>query len=253
MSIGDEPETGKRKREPFAAIPWRVIDERLGPHALAVYCVIARHADREGHARPSMQRIADLAGVSRPTARSAVRALEAARLLVITSTKDENGVDLAHRYHLIGSGNQIATSGNQIAGEGQGDCRGSGNGVSREGQPRCHELEPIELEPIEPEQENKKSRSSVKAFAAPSVEQVREYVTSNKLNVDPEAFVDYYASNGWKVGKHSMKDWQAAVRQWSRRQASFAHKPTSRSQPGTGAGVKYDPNASTNDPSHGVF
>ena len=34
--------------------------------------------------------------------------------------------------------------------------------------------------------------------------------------VDAEKFIDYYTSNGWKVGKNSMKDWKAAVRTWER-------------------------------------
>ena len=28
-------------------------------------------------------------------------------------------------------------------------------------------------------------------------------------------FIDYYTSNGWKVGKNPMKDWKAAVRSWA--------------------------------------
>ena len=35
--------------------------------------------------------------------------------------------------------------------------------------------------------------------------------------MDPEHFVAYYESNGWKVGKNNMKDWKAAVRSWEQR------------------------------------
>lgn len=35
--------------------------------------------------------------------------------------------------------------------------------------------------------------------------------------VDPQRFVDFYASKGWKVGKEPMKDWKAAVRNWANR------------------------------------
>ena len=38
--------------------------------------------------------------------------------------------------------------------------------------------------------------------------------------VDPDRFVDYYTSNGWKVGKNPMKDWKAAVRTWEKRDDS---------------------------------
>jgi len=34
---------------------------------------------------------------------------------------------------------------------------------------------------------------------------------------EAEKFFDYYDSNGWKVGRHSMKDWKAAARNWCRR------------------------------------
>ena len=57
------------------------------------------------------------------------------------------------------------------------------------------------------------------AFVAPDVEQVRQYAVVKGLEgFDAEAFTDYYNSNGWHVGKSPMRDWQAAVRNWARRQ-----------------------------------
>ena len=58
-----------------------------------------------------------------------------------------------------------------------------------------------------------------RAFVAPDVEQVRQYAVVKGLEgFDAEAFTDYYSSNGWHVGKSPMRDWQAAVRNWARRQ-----------------------------------
>ena len=55
-------------------------------------------------------------------------------------------------------------------------------------------------------------------FAPPSVDDVRAYCTESGHNIDAEAFIDHYTSNGWKVGgKSPMKDWKAAVRNWERR------------------------------------
>ena len=34
--------------------------------------------------------------------------------------------------------------------------------------------------------------------------------------MDAQRFIDYYTSNGWKVGRNPMKDWKAAVRTWER-------------------------------------
>lgn len=55
-----------------------------------------------------------------------------------------------------------------------------------------------------------------KRFTPPTVEEVSAYCQERKNGVDAQRFVDYYSSNGWKVGKNAMKDWKAAVRTWER-------------------------------------
>lgn len=57
-----------------------------------------------------------------------------------------------------------------------------------------------------------------KRFTAPTIEDVMAYCKERGNRVDPERFIDYYTSNGWKVGKNPMKDWKAAVRTWERRE-----------------------------------
>lgn len=54
-----------------------------------------------------------------------------------------------------------------------------------------------------------------KRFAPPTVDEVRAYCTEKGYTIDPQRFVDYYTSNGWRVGKNPMKDWKAAVRTWN--------------------------------------
>ena len=56
-------------------------------------------------------------------------------------------------------------------------------------------------------------------FVKPTVEEVESYRIEKGLNLDPHAFVDYYTSKGWKVGREPMKDWKAAARNWSRRES----------------------------------
>ena len=41
-------------------------------------------------------------------------------------------------------------------------------------------------------------------FLPPTVEEVRAYCTEKGYDIDPDRFVDYYTSNGWKVGKNPM-------------------------------------------------
>ena len=68
----------------------------------------------------------------------------------------------------------------------------------------------------------------------PTVEEVRAYAAQRGDPLDPEAFMDYYTANGWKVGRNPMKDWKAAVRTWARKEQ--AH----------GAGIRStDPAAAT--------
>lgn len=55
-----------------------------------------------------------------------------------------------------------------------------------------------------------------KKFVRPSIEEVADYCYERGGLVDPQAWYDYYESNGWKVGKNSMKDWKACVRTWER-------------------------------------
>ena len=50
----------------------------------------------------------------------------------------------------------------------------------------------------------------------PSVEMVRAYCQERNNTVDPEAFVSFYESKGWMIGKNKMKDWQSAVRTWEK-------------------------------------
>ena len=55
-----------------------------------------------------------------------------------------------------------------------------------------------------------------KRFVKPTLEEVQAYCLERNNNVDAEGFIDYYTSNGWKVGKNPMKDWKSAVRTWER-------------------------------------
>ena len=57
-------------------------------------------------------------------------------------------------------------------------------------------------------------------FVPPTVEDVSAYCSEKHLVVDPQRFVDFYTSKGWKVGSSPMKDWKAAARNWAARDRS---------------------------------
>ena len=54
-------------------------------------------------------------------------------------------------------------------------------------------------------------------FTPPSLEEVQDYCKSRRNGLDAQAFVDFYSSKGWMIGKNKMKDWKAAVRTWERK------------------------------------
>jgi hypothetical protein len=75
----------------------------------------------------------------------------------------------------------------------------------------------------------KVSKETKKKFSPPSVDDVaalckeRGYTATN-----PSAFVAYYESNGWRVGKNPMKSWESALTGWEVREKERgkAAKPT---------------------------
>ena len=75
-------------------------------------------------------------------------------------------------------------------------------------------------------------------FVAPTVEEVKAYCIERGNSVDPEAFVDFYTSKGWKIGNNPMKDWRAAVRTWERNDKG-KHTGTAESSTPKKWNVKY--------------
>jgi hypothetical protein len=53
-------------------------------------------------------------------------------------------------------------------------------------------------------------------FKKPTMEQLESYINENGFSVDAGRFFDFYESNGWKVGRSAMKNWQATARNWNR-------------------------------------
>lgn len=71
----------------------------------------------------------------------------------------------------------------------------------------------ISLGEIEPQKQKK--------FLKPDVSEIQSFCEKNNLNlVNYQRFYNYYEANGWKIGKNSMKSWQATLRNWQINQES---------------------------------
>lgn len=76
----------------------------------------------------------------------------------------------------------------------------------------------VEYSRVKKQKESPKGeKKTASRFSAPTVDEVRAYAQEKGYNIDPEHFVDYYTSNGWRVGRNPMKDWRATVRTWASR------------------------------------
>jgi hypothetical protein len=76
----------------------------------------------------------------------------------------------------------------------------------------------------EKEKEKEKGKEKVASgdapssrFVPPTVEEVQKYCLERQNGIDPQAFVDFYASKNWMVGKSKMSNWKASVRTWEQR------------------------------------
>lgn len=75
-------------------------------------------------------------------------------------------------------------------------------------------------------------------FEPPTAEEVAAYFRTNCLNGDPQAFFDFYASQGWrKSNGMPISDWQPQARQWHRRQRELDAEAHARGKP-TGAEIQ---------------
>ena len=76
-----------------------------------------------------------------------------------------------------------------------------------------------------------------RAFSPPTQDEVVNELNKNlddfTAMAEAAKFVDFYSSNGWKVGKNPMKDWKSAVRNWVRNIGKFSIKKIADGKLGT--------------------
>ena len=81
-----------------------------------------------------------------------------------------------------------------------------------------HKGKEIKEKEIIKEREKEKT---ARRFIPPTVEEVKARIAEMGYTFDAEAFIAFYRSNGWMVGKSKMKDWRAAMVTWQKREPRF--------------------------------
>jgi len=97
----------------------------------------------------------------------------------------------------------------------QKQCKSNANAVQSE----CtsNAIKGKERKGKERKYNNIKERENTKRFSPPSLEEVKNYILEKNYEVDAEAFVAFYSSKDWFIGKNKMRDWRAALVTWEKR------------------------------------
>lgn len=84
--------------------------------------------------------------------------------------------------------------------------------------------------------ENERKKAAHKPMPRPTLEEVKACIAERGYHVDAEAFIAFYESNGWKVGKNPMKSWRSALVTWEKRTPTLSTftNPINANQNGQG-------------------
>ena len=70
--------------------------------------------------------------------------------------------------------------------------------------------------------------SNSKRFKKPTLEEITNYCKDRKNNIDPEAFIAFYESKDWYIGKNKMKNWKQAIITWEKRDVKTSNTGMSK-------------------------
>lgn len=77
-------------------------------------------------------------------------------------------------------------------------------------------------------------------FTPPTKKDIVTYCFESGHDIDADAFIDFYESKNWMVGKNKMKDWKAAVRNWERHDKERPRRSERTFQNFEPSGTDYD-------------
>jgi len=172
----------------YAVIPAEVrYDKKLTPNSKLLYAEITALCNMNGRCTASTQYFCKLYEVSRGAVQNWLKMLEDNRYIERTVIFRQGTKEIMHRYiNLKDKGSiNISTDNTNTKVYNNTNLTDS----------------------------NKKER-----FKKPNIDEVKDYCLEKNNNINAEAFIDFYESKGWMVGKHPMKDWKACVRTWERRE-----------------------------------
>jgi hypothetical protein len=72
----------------------------------------------------------------------------------------------------------------------------------------------------------KKEKKTREKFVPPTLDEVRQFAESEMIGSKelPEKFFYHYEANGWMINKVPMKNWQAAYKNWNKRESNGTYQ-----------------------------
>ncbi len=87
-----------------------------------------------------------------------------------------------------------------------------------------HDVSIVDTEDRLGKSKDRAGKDNNKRFVKPTIEEIEDYINEKGYQVDAHKFYDYYESNGWRVGRNPMRDFKAAIRNWSRNNLDRGNK-----------------------------
>jgi len=145
--------------------------------------------------------------ISEQNVRTALSHLQSTNEITIKSTNKFSIVTICEYDSWVGVENQTNQQDNQQ----------SANNQPTNNQQLTTIEELIKENKLLKEELAKASKKKVSpVFVPPTIEEVDAYIKEQGYHFDASAFIDFYESKGWYVGKNKMKEWKAACRTWEK-------------------------------------
>lgn len=205
-----------RIKDGYGSIQRDVMTSKLNVYSKVVYCLLISYAGDKTYCYPSLKTMCENLDISKPTIIKAIKELIENGLLVADKQKTAMGEHENNVYYPMYIMDENVV--NDVNHPGKQIYNGSNSGLP----PVVNDVDSkINNSKINIEDKingdlfngfglkEKKSK-----FKKPTLEELEKYFEElGYLQLSGE-FQNHYTSNGWKVGKNPMVDWNAAARGW---------------------------------------
>lgn len=196
----------------YQAMTW-AIDQELQVKEKMVLVVLAHYLNNKtGQCNPSLVRLAKDSGMCKRSVIRAIKELEEKKLIVPVRQK-QGLINTSNQYSLA------ISSDTQSLGVVTHSHKGGDTQSPKQG-----------IEQRNKNKEVEQGKKDAPKFQKPTEDEISAFCLDSGIAIDVQHFIDYYESNGWRVGRNPMKNWQSTVRNWAKNDKTFRKPANSYSK-----------------------